>query len=153
MKRELETERVRAFPYGPAREGWPNEVVVSEPVVENWNERLPLCVSIVHRSLRFLLLLHFSLFFSFSFPLLLFFFPPVLLATTCWLCSLCHKLMKSWCRASFMVGPAQRTWLKVGAHLYLALVKGLFASTHKSTCIVTEISCSSKRWPSKRCAP
>lgn len=33
----------------PAREGWPDEVVVGKPVVENGDERLPLRVALVHR--------------------------------------------------------------------------------------------------------
>lgn len=32
----------------PAGEGWPNEVVVGKPVVENGDERLPLRVALVH---------------------------------------------------------------------------------------------------------
>lgn len=50
--------------YEPAGEGWPNEVVVGQPVVEHWNERLPLSIPLVHRN-RHLAggarLLHFSL--------------------------------------------------------------------------------------------
>jgi len=33
----------------PARAGWPDEVVVGKPVVENGDERLPLRVALVHR--------------------------------------------------------------------------------------------------------
>jgi len=52
----MENPKHREREIKPARKRRPNEVVVGEPIVENRNKRLPLCVPLFHP--LFLLLLH-----------------------------------------------------------------------------------------------